>query len=276
MWETIEKVNKGSGIVIFPSSHEGRGIGIVDKIKAYSLQKDLNIDTFEANRRLGHDIDARCYNEINEILNYLNVKNIELLSENPAKIFELKDKIINNVPIVGESTVQNTKYLQDKKKHFSHDVEEVEEIEEDKKETPVIILNPLREDLSIAIVYSSWHAKYISRIRELFKVYLAKYNVKNIYEYEVPGSNEIPFMASKIASSVDGIICLGILIKGDTLHFENVSTAVSNGIMQAQIQTGVPMMNAILSCFNFEQVEERINGEKNTLEYIVQALLSII
>jgi GTP cyclohydrolase II len=283
-------VNKGSGILIFPSSHEGRGIGIVDKIRAYALQEELKVNTFEANRLLGHEDDARCYSDINEILNILGVNQIELLTDNPSKILELKDKVVTHTPIVVLPNIHNSSYLKDKKDYFTlnnkpSDIESFSDMEKSKdinileKHTPILEIpknKGNKTDLKIAIVYSAWHESYIIRIRNLLKMYLNKYGINNIVEYEVPGSNEIPFRALKIAKEYNGIICLGILIKGDTLHFENVSGAVSNGIMQAQISTGIPMMNVVLSCLNFQQVEERISGEKNTLEYIVQGLLCMV
>jgi 6,7-dimethyl-8-ribityllumazine synthase len=128
----------------------------------------------------------------------------------------------------------------------------------------------------VAIVYSMWHSKYISQIREKLKTYLKENGIENIEEYEAPGSNEVPFISTKIAKNADGILCVGILIKGDSLHFENISSAVSNGIMFAQITTGIPMMNIIFSCYNYDQVEERISGKKSTLEYVVKGLIKII
>ena len=144
------------------------------------------------------------------------------------------------------------------------------------KLTPQILVSDVKKNSRVAIVYSMWHESYIFQIREKLKTYLRQNGIENIEEYEAPGSNEVPFIASKIAKGVDGIICVGILIKGDTLHFENVSGAVSNGIMQAQIKTGIPMMNVILSCLDFDQVEERISGPKSTLEYVTKGLLSVM
>jgi 6,7-dimethyl-8-ribityllumazine synthase len=144
------------------------------------------------------------------------------------------------------------------------------------KVTPEIDVTGFKKDAKIAIVYSSWHAYYIEQIRNHLKRYLLSVGIKNIKEYPVPGSNEIPFVASKIAKEVDGILCVGILIKGDTYHFEQISNAASTGIVLASIKTGIPMMNILLSCLNFEQVEERVNGEKSTLEYVVKGLLSLI
>jgi len=270
-------VLENNGVLIFPAFHEGRGIGIVDKIKSYKLQKD-GVNTFEANKILGHNLDARTYLDVNKILDYLQIDKITLLTENPDKIKELNSKIISTRPILVDSEGKREKYLNDKREYFktllSNNKEKMETGKET-KETPNPIVN-LNGNYKVGIVYSMWHSKYIDRIRDEIKNYLSSYLVEDIYEYEAPGSNEIPFVASKIAKNVDGIICIGILIKGDTLHFENVSTAVSNGIMQAQIQTGVPMMNVILSCYNFDQVEERINGDKSTLEYVVKGLLNVM
>ena len=142
------------------------------------------------------------------------------------------------------------------------------------KQTPTIVPSEnTQSQRNIAIVYSSWHPEYIARIREILKGYLSD---MNIAEVQAPGSNEVPWVASKLASQYDGFICVGILIKGDTLHFENVSSACSIGIMQAQIQTGKPMLNVILSCYDFDQVEERISGDKCTLPYIADTLRNVL
>ena len=144
------------------------------------------------------------------------------------------------------------------------------------KITPQVNIDTDYKDKKVAIVYAMWHPEYISRIREILKTKLKENGIVHIEEHEAPGSNEVPFIASKIAKNVDGIICVGILIKGDSLHFENISYATSSGIMFAQIMTGVPIMNIIMSCYNYDQVEERISGDKSTLEYVVKGLLKII
>jgi 6,7-dimethyl-8-ribityllumazine synthase len=206
---------------------------------------------------------------VNDILDYLNVDKVELLTENPDKITVLGSKVVSTKGIIITSEL---KYLKDKRDYFKSLLDS----QNMSKTTPDFEIIKTNRSHKVGIVYSSWHSSYVVKIRDILKGYLNEYGIKDISEYEVPGSNEIPFIASKIAKNVDGIICVGILIKGDTLHFENVSTAVSNGIMQAQIQTGIPMMNVILSCFNFEQVEERIDGEKSTLEYIVKGLIKVM
>jgi 3,4-dihydroxy 2-butanone 4-phosphate synthase/GTP cyclohydrolase II len=261
--------NNGQGVIIFPGDHEGRGIGIVNKVKAYKLQKDKGLNTFEANHALGLDIDARTYDDMRGILKQLNISKINLLTENPDKMLSLESMILKTTSIKTQPNKHNEKYLTAKKEKFAPDLV--------KGDSPVIDLSGFEtQSLKIALVYSTWHSEYITQIRDQLKGFLNNLGVTLISEFSVPGSNEIPFKASKIASSYDGVICIGILIKGDTLHFENVSTAVSNGIMQAQINTGKPMMNCILSCLNMDQLVERVTGEKSTLEYIAKALLYMI
>ena len=264
-------VANGEGVIIFPSDHEGRGIGIVHKVKAYKLQKEEGLNTFEANKALNLDIDARTYDEIKGILLQLDIKKVELLTENPNKIISLDNLIIKTTPLMTDKNEHNSNYLETKAEHFK-------EINNTlvKEHNPIIDLTGIdTKSLKVALIYSMWHSHYITQIRDQLKGYLNDLGVTQISEFDVPGSNEIPFKASKIAKDYDGIICIGILIKGDTLHFENVSTAVSNGIMQAQISTGKPMMNCVLSCLNMEQVVARVTGDKSTLEYIARSLVKM-
>jgi len=87
----------------------------------------------------------------------------------------------------------------------------------------------------------------------------------NIFETEVPGSYELPLAARFLAMSgtVDAIICCGVLIKGDTFHFEYICDAVSSGIMSVQLQTTTPCMFGVLTCLNEDQVIARSTGDSN-------------
>lgn len=269
-------VNIGKGLIIFPAEHEGRGIGLVEKIKAYNLQSK-GCDTFTANNLLGFESDIRNYDIVSYILEFFSIKRVNLLSDNPHKIVK---EVVEIIPLPSTHHPQNTKYLSDKSRYFENikKFRDTEITSSDIKEVfPNMKIIPFRE-YKIAIIHSSWHILYISRINIILQKHLGEFSQFNpsVDIYSVPGSNEIPFLASKIAKKYDGIICVGILIKGETLHFENVSTAVSNGIMQAQISTGIPMMNCILSCLNFAQLEDRISGPKSTLKYIVDSMIDMI
>jgi 3,4-dihydroxy 2-butanone 4-phosphate synthase/GTP cyclohydrolase II len=79
----------GSGYIIYLRDHEGRGVGLTEKLKAYQLQ-DAGLDTVDANVSLGHPIDAREWNDAIEILHSLNVSDLTLLTNNPEKVLALK------------------------------------------------------------------------------------------------------------------------------------------------------------------------------------------
>lgn len=81
----------------------------------------------------------------------------------------------------------------------------------------------------------------------------------------MPGSFELPLAAKFLAMSgtVDAIICAGVLIKGDTMHFEYIADTVSKGIMNVGIQTNLPIVFGVLTCLNEEQVKKRSSGDNN-------------
>ena len=79
----------GSGYIIYLRDHEGRGVGLTEKLKAYQLQ-DQGLDTVEANVALGHPIDAREWSDVIEILHSLNLSRLTLLTNNPEKVSALK------------------------------------------------------------------------------------------------------------------------------------------------------------------------------------------
>lgn len=113
--------NEGSGIIIY-MFQEGRGIGLLNKIKAYNLQ-DNGFDTVEANEKLGFKPDLRDYGIGAQILANLGVKKIRLLTNNPKKIIGLKGyglEVIERVPIEIEYNECNKKYLNTKKEKLGH------------------------------------------------------------------------------------------------------------------------------------------------------------
>ena len=87
----------------------------------------------------------------------------------------------------------------------------------------------------------------------------------NIFETSVPGSFELPIAAKFLAmsKSVDAIICAGVLIKGDTMHFEYICDATAKGIMNVGVQTNVPVVFGVLTCFDEDQVIRRSCGDNN-------------
>jgi len=111
----------GSGVIVY-LRQEGRGIGLVNKLRAYSLQ-DIGLDTVEANERLGFPADLRDYGIGAQILNDLGVKQIRLITNNPRKIAGLKGyglEMVDRVPLLIEATEYNSSYLATKAQKMGH------------------------------------------------------------------------------------------------------------------------------------------------------------
>ena len=116
----IEK--EGQGVVLY-MKQEGRGIGFINKLKAYQLQEQ-GYDTAEANLKLGFQVDERDYGVGAQILSDLGIKRMRLISNNPAKraaIMGYGLEIVEKVPLVIKANEHNEKYLQTKRQKFSHD-----------------------------------------------------------------------------------------------------------------------------------------------------------
>ena len=112
----------GQGVVLYIRQHEGRGIGLVNKLKAYNLQ-DGGMDTVEANHALGFASDLRDYGIGAQILVDLGVKQIRLLTNNPRKIVGLEGyglSVIERVPIKIPHNAINENYLKTKKDKLGH------------------------------------------------------------------------------------------------------------------------------------------------------------
>jgi 3,4-dihydroxy 2-butanone 4-phosphate synthase/GTP cyclohydrolase II len=122
--ELIERA--GSGLIIYLRDHEGRGIGLAQKIAAYELQ-DKGENTVQANISLGHAVDDRSYVDAIEILKDLGIGQIDLLSNNPEKFAQLvKAGIkVNQLPLQTPSTSYNRNYLKSKKEILNHALGEI-------------------------------------------------------------------------------------------------------------------------------------------------------
>ena len=119
----------GQGVVIY-QQQEGRGIGIINKIRAYALQ-DKGADTIQANERLGLAVDSRRYDQCGEILSELELKRVRLISNNPEKIgalsrfgLEVVERVSLPVPVHHESV----RYLKTKRERMGHMINLPEEI----------------------------------------------------------------------------------------------------------------------------------------------------
>ena len=117
---------EGRGAIVY-LSQEGRGIGLMDKIKAYKLQEE-GLDTVEANIHLGHAADERDYGVGAQILNLLGITKMRLMTNNPVKRKGLEGfglQIVENVPIEIQPNDYNRRYMQTKKQRMGHTLHNV-------------------------------------------------------------------------------------------------------------------------------------------------------
>lgn len=122
--KAMEMVNaEGCGAIIY-MKQEGRGIGLVNKLKAYQLQEN-GLDTVEANLHLGFGMDLRDYGVGAQILRYLNITKLRLISNNPKKRAGLSGygiEIVDTVPLEITPNPHNEKYLQTKRDKLGHEI----------------------------------------------------------------------------------------------------------------------------------------------------------
>ncbi|MBV2358004.1 GTP cyclohydrolase II [Streptomyces sp. J2-1] len=115
-------VSEGSGVVIYLRGHEGRGIGLLAKLRAMALQAD-GLDTVEANLALGLPVDARDYGVAARILQDLGVRSVRLMSNNPRKREALVRHgvaVTEEVPLLIEPCESNITYLRTKRERLDH------------------------------------------------------------------------------------------------------------------------------------------------------------
>ena len=111
----------GCGYIIYIRDHEGRGIGLTEKLKAYTLQNE-GLDTVDANLQLGHVVDSRDWSEAIAILKNLNLASIKLLTNNPEKVKAVTDAgiVCEQISLTVEPNEFNKKYLATKADRLGH------------------------------------------------------------------------------------------------------------------------------------------------------------
>jgi 3,4-dihydroxy 2-butanone 4-phosphate synthase/GTP cyclohydrolase II len=123
-------VAEGRGVVLYIRGHEGRGIGLLEKLRAYELQ-DTGVDTVDANLRLGLPADARDYGTGAQILYDLGVRTMRLLTNNPAKRAGLEGyglQVTGRVPLPSRPHPENVRYLRTKRDRMGHLLDSLDDV----------------------------------------------------------------------------------------------------------------------------------------------------
>jgi GTP cyclohydrolase II len=259
-----------NGAIIFPDGHEGRGIGLEEKIKAYTLQRQQHLNTFEANLALGHAEDARSFDDVPLLLlSHMNIRpestTIVLLTENTDKqkcLLEAGYRVMCQ-PLHTPLNKHNAKYVQDKRNRFVD------------KQAPVALQltseqqELVRKNLDVCFVCSKWHASYVNVLTEEIRRTLChEYSVDPIHVETIyaPGSFEIPFFIqqhAKQTSRTTVYIAVGILVKGETDHYDLVAQETIASLSRIITNDGICIVNSVLACHSMQQVQQRCDPESD-------------
>ncbi len=116
--------------------------------------------------------------------------------------------------------------------------------------------------ICVATFYEDLAERLVNGATEAF----AEHDVASasVHTFEVPGAFELPYAAKLCAESgrFDGVACLGVVIRGETDHYDYVCSAAARGIQEAQLETGVPCAFGVITCDTREQAEARAGGGK--------------
>jgi GTP cyclohydrolase II len=118
-------VREGRGVLVYLRGHEGRGIGLVAKVRSHVLQDEQGLDTVDSATRLGLPVDIRDYGPAARVLKYLGVRTVRLLSNNPDKIRSLESHgigVTSRVPLLVPANDNNIGYLIAKRDRLGHDL----------------------------------------------------------------------------------------------------------------------------------------------------------
>jgi 3,4-dihydroxy 2-butanone 4-phosphate synthase/GTP cyclohydrolase II len=127
-------VREGSGVLVYLRGHEGRGIGLVAKVRTHVLQDEQGLDTLDSATTLGLPVDVRDYGPAVKVLKHLRVQSVRLMSNNPDKISALESNgipVVERVPLLMTPNDHNIGYLTAKRDRLGHDLPQVDEFSTD-------------------------------------------------------------------------------------------------------------------------------------------------
>jgi GTP cyclohydrolase II len=249
---------KEYGVLLYIRGHEGRGIGLTNKIRAYNLQDNQKLDTLDANLALGFQADERDYTDVRNVLICLGIDSIDLYTNNPLKI-EAMGSLVAKVMAIGTiPEVENLGYLQTKERRMNHKTV-LSTLQIPEPAGPV-------GQFTVGIVHTSWNESYVQSVLNTCRKELEAAGV-NVVTLNVPGAFDLiggVRIMNRKNKNVDAIIALGLLLKGDSDQHEHMCSAVANGLGVLNTTLDVPVVSGVLMCKNEDQAQERCFGSQNS------------
>lgn len=141
-------------------------------------------------------------------------------------------------------------------------------------------LQTLPPGIRVALVKSSYYPELLSSMEEAAMTTLQEGGVsaENVEIIRVPGSFEIPLICKELAEKggVDGVLALGVIVQGETHHASEIARATTDGLMQVQLLTGMPIGHGVLYVDTLHQAKDRCLGRGNKGGEVARSLLSMM
>ena len=129
----------------------------------------------------------------------------------------------------------------------------------------------------ITIVASKWNAELVDELLESGKAHLEELGFTNIKTVNVPGAWELVHAAQRELADADGVIAYGVVIRGETTHYELISESAAHGLMQVSVNANKPIGFGLIAVENLSQAQERTDSSKlNKGKEIAQSLVEML
>tara|TARA_B100000900_G_C20475954_1_gene673407 strand:+ start:364 stop:810 length:447 start_codon:yes stop_codon:yes gene_type:complete len=138
-------------------------------------------------------------------------------------------------------------------------------------------LNEIDVNKKITIVASKWNAELVDELLESGKAHLEELGFTKIKTVNVPGAWELVHAAQRELADADGVIAYGVVIRGETTHYELISESVAHGLMQVSVNVNKPIGFGLIAAENLSQAQERTDSSKlNKGKEIAQSLVEML